>query len=81
MMLLEALSNFHLHTQAESMSISDTRRTFRIGGTLARVTTNAFVLSARQIAGEGKFDSFVGIISNTELNKFFHDDLPRRPKP
>jgi 2-methylisocitrate lyase-like PEP mutase family enzyme len=56
-------------------------RRVSIGGTLARVAVNAFVVSARQIAEEGKFDSFAGVISNAELNKFFHDDLPRRPKP
>jgi len=42
---------------------------------------NAFVQSAVQIAQEGKFDSFADVISNAELNKFFHDDLPRRSKP
>jgi 2-methylisocitrate lyase-like PEP mutase family enzyme len=56
-------------------------RRISVGGTLARVAMNAFVLSARQIAQEGKFDTFADVISNAELNKFFHDDLPRRPKP
>jgi hypothetical protein len=51
-----------------------------VGGTLARVAMHAFVQSARQILQEGKFDSFGGVISNAELNKFFHDDLPHRPK-
>jgi 2-methylisocitrate lyase-like PEP mutase family enzyme len=54
-------------------------RRISVGGTLARVAMHAFVQSARQIA-EGKFDSFAGVISNAELNKFFHEDLPRRPK-
>ena len=27
------------------------------------------------------FDSFGGVISNPELNKFFHDDRARRQKP
>jgi 2-methylisocitrate lyase-like PEP mutase family enzyme len=55
-------------------------RRISVGGTLARVAMNAFVLSARQIAREGKFDSFADVISNAELNKFFHEDLPRRSK-
>jgi len=56
-------------------------RRISVGGTLARVAMNAFILSARQIAQDGKFDSFADVISNAELNKFFHDDLPRHPKP
>ncbi len=55
-------------------------RRISVGGTLARVAMHAFIQSARQIAQDGKFDSFAGITSNAELNKFFHDDLPRRPK-
>jgi 2-methylisocitrate lyase-like PEP mutase family enzyme len=55
-------------------------RRISVGGTLARVAMHAFIQSARQIAQEGKFDSFAGIVSNAELNKFFHDDLSRRPK-
>jgi 2-methylisocitrate lyase-like PEP mutase family enzyme len=55
-------------------------RRISVGGTLARVAMHAFIQSARQIAQEGKFDSFAGVISNAELNKFFHDDLPHRPK-
>jgi hypothetical protein len=35
---------------------------------------DAFIKSARAIATEGKFDSFAGITSNAELNKFFGDD-------
>jgi 2-methylisocitrate lyase-like PEP mutase family enzyme len=56
-------------------------RRISVGGTLARVAMHAFIQSARQIAQEGKFDSFAGIVSNAELNKFFHDDLAKRPKP
>jgi 2-methylisocitrate lyase-like PEP mutase family enzyme len=55
-------------------------RRISVGGTLARVAMNAFIKSAREIATEGKFDSFAGVLSNAELNKFFHDDFPRRPK-
>ena len=56
-------------------------RRISVGGTLARVAMHAFINSAREIANEGKFDSFAGVMSNAELNKFFHDDFPRRPKP
>ncbi len=55
-------------------------RRISVGGTLARVAMHAFIQSARQIMQDGKFDSFAGITSNAELNKFFHDDLSRRPK-
>ena len=46
-------------------------RRISVGGTLARVAMNAFIKSATEIAKQGKFDSFAGIISNAELNKFF----------
>ena len=49
-------------------------RRISVGGTLARVAMDAFIKSAGAIATEGKFDSFAGIISNQELNKFFADD-------
>ncbi len=56
-------------------------RRISVGGTLSRVAMHAFIQAARQIAQDGSFDSFAGVVSNAELNKFFHDDLPRRPKP
>ena len=56
-------------------------RRISVGGTLARVAMHAFVKSARAIAEQGTFDSFGGVISNPELNKFFHDDRARRQKP
>jgi 2-methylisocitrate lyase-like PEP mutase family enzyme len=56
-------------------------RRISVGGTLARVAMNAFIKSAREIADAGKFDSFAGVISNAELNSFFHDDFAKRPKP
>ncbi len=49
-------------------------RRISVGGTLARVAMDAFIKSARAIANEGKFDSFAGVVSNPELNKFFSDD-------
>jgi len=56
-------------------------RRISAGGTLARVAMNAFIKSATEIANEGKFDSFAGVITNPELNKFFADDRVRRSKP
>jgi 2-methylisocitrate lyase-like PEP mutase family enzyme len=53
-------------------------RRISIGGTLARVAMQAFVKSAREIATEGKFDSFAGGLSNAELNRFFSDDRTKR---
>lgn len=55
-------------------------RRISVGGTMARVAMHAFVQSARQIMQDGKFNSFAGVVTNAELNKFFHDDLQRRPK-
>ncbi|MGH6663507.1 MAG: isocitrate lyase/PEP mutase family protein [Pseudolabrys sp.] len=54
-------------------------RRISVGGTLARVAMNAFIKSARDIAHDGKFDSFAGVLPNAELNAFFHDDYARRP--
>jgi 2-methylisocitrate lyase-like PEP mutase family enzyme len=56
-------------------------RRISVGGTLARVAMNAFIKSAREITEQGKFDSFADVVSNAELNAFFRDDFPRRPKP
>ena len=55
-------------------------RRISVGGTLARVAMHAFIKSAREIAEQGTFDSFAGVIPNAELNTFLHGDLPRRPK-
>ena len=49
-------------------------RRISVGGTLARVAMNAFIKSAREIAEAGAFDSFAGVVSNAELNKFFGED-------
>jgi 2-methylisocitrate lyase-like PEP mutase family enzyme len=53
-------------------------RRISVGGTLARVAMNAFIKSAREIATEGKFDSFSGVVTNAELNKLFSDDRTKR---
>ncbi|MFN3655977.1 MAG: oxaloacetate decarboxylase [Pseudolabrys sp.] len=53
-------------------------RRISVGGTLARVAMHAFIKSARAIAEDGTFDSFAGVMSNAELNAFFHDDRAGR---
>jgi 2-methylisocitrate lyase-like PEP mutase family enzyme len=52
-------------------------RRISVGGSLARVATHAFVNAASQIAKEGRFDAFDGLITNAELNKFFGEDRRR----
>jgi 2-methylisocitrate lyase-like PEP mutase family enzyme len=56
-------------------------RRISVGGTLARAAMHAFIKSARSIVEQGTFDSFAGVVSNAELNAFFHEDRRRRPKP
>jgi 2-methylisocitrate lyase-like PEP mutase family enzyme len=67
-----------LNSSAFGFTVSDLAgmgvRRISVGGTLSRVAMDAFIKSARAIAGEGKFDSFSGVVSNAELNKFFGDD-------
>jgi 2-methylisocitrate lyase-like PEP mutase family enzyme len=53
-------------------------RRISIGGTLARVAWTAVLRSAREIAEQGRFDSFAGSITNAELNAFFSADRSRR---
>ena len=56
-------------------------RRISVGGTLARAAWTAFVRSAREIADQGRFDSFAGVMSNAELNEFFAADLAKRSRP
>jgi len=49
-------------------------RRISVGGSLARVAMHAFIRVATEIAKEGKFDGFDGLITNAELNKFFSED-------
>ena len=41
---------------------------------LARVAMHAFVKTATEIAQQGTFDGFDGLVSNQELNAFFAAD-------
>jgi 2-methylisocitrate lyase-like PEP mutase family enzyme len=52
-------------------------RRISVGGTLARVAWTAVTQSARQIAETGKFDSFAGVMPNSELNALFRADRRR----
>ena len=54
-------------------------RRISVGGSLARVATHAFIRVATEIAREGKFDGFAGLVSNADLNKFFNDDRNASP--
>jgi 2-methylisocitrate lyase-like PEP mutase family enzyme len=49
-------------------------RRISVGGSLARVAMHAFIKVATEIARDGKFDGFAGLISNAELNQFFAAD-------
>ena len=49
-------------------------RRISVGGSLARAAMHAFIRTATEIAKDGKFDGFAGLIGNPELNKFFRED-------
>ncbi len=49
-------------------------RRISVGGSLARVAMHAFIRTATEIAKDGKFDGFAGLITNADLNKFFSED-------
>ena len=46
-------------------------RRISVGGSLARVAMQAFIRTATEIATDGKFDGFAGLMSNAELDKAF----------
>jgi 2-methylisocitrate lyase-like PEP mutase family enzyme len=52
-------------------------RRISVGGSLARVAMHAFIRVATEIAKDGKFSGFDGLITNQELNKFFSEDRKR----
>jgi 2-methylisocitrate lyase-like PEP mutase family enzyme len=73
--------NFLMAT-ATNFSVSDLAvlgvRRISTGGTLARVAWTAFMRSAREMAGQGRFESFNGVMPNAELNALFGADRARR---
>ena len=71
-----------LNSGAFGFTVSDLTalgvRRISVGGTLSRVAMHAFIKAAREIAEHGSFDSFAGVMTNAELNKFFAEDRKRR---
>jgi 2-methylisocitrate lyase-like PEP mutase family enzyme len=67
-----------LNSGALGFTVSDLAamgvRRISVGGSLARVAMHAFIKTATEIAKDGKFDGFAGLISNQELNVFFSED-------
>jgi 2-methylisocitrate lyase-like PEP mutase family enzyme len=67
-----------LNSGAFGFTVSDLAamgvRRISVGGSLARVAMHAFIKTATEIAKDGKFDGFAGLITNQELNKFFAED-------
>ena len=67
-----------LNSGAFGFTVSDLAamgvRRISVGGSLARVAMHAFMRAATEIAQDGKFDGFAGLIGNAELNKFFAED-------
>jgi len=67
-----------LNSGAFGFTVSDLAamgvRRISVGGSLARVAMQAFIRTATEVAKDGKFDGFAGLISNPELNKFFSED-------
>jgi 2-methylisocitrate lyase-like PEP mutase family enzyme len=54
-------------------------RRISVGGALARAAWGGFIRAARSISERGRFDGFADAAPHAELNKFFRDDLKRRP--
>jgi 2-methylisocitrate lyase-like PEP mutase family enzyme len=54
-------------------------RRISVGSALSRVTWGAFMHAAREIAEQGRFDSFAAGVSNADLNALFRDDMKKRP--
>jgi 2-methylisocitrate lyase-like PEP mutase family enzyme len=71
-----------LNSGAFGFTVSDIAgmgvRRISVGGSLARVAMHAFIRTATEIAKEGKFDGFDGLIGNAELNTFFSEDRKKR---
>ena len=74
-----------LNSGAFGFTVSDLAamgvRRISVGGSLARVAMHAFVRVATEIARDGKFDGFAGLIGNPELNQFFSADRKKDASP
>jgi 2-methylisocitrate lyase-like PEP mutase family enzyme len=54
-------------------------RRISVGSALSRVTWGAFMHAAKEIAEQGRFDSFATGVPNADLNALFRDDMKKRP--
>jgi 2-methylisocitrate lyase-like PEP mutase family enzyme len=53
-------------------------RRISVGSALSRLVWGAFMRSAKEIAEEGRFDSFAGGVPNADLNALFRNDMKTR---
>jgi len=53
-------------------------RRISVGGALARVAWTATMAVAKQIAEEGRFGGFAGLVTHGDLGKLFAEDMQRR---
>jgi 2-methylisocitrate lyase-like PEP mutase family enzyme len=67
------LNGWALGLTVSDLAVLGVRR-ISVGGSLARVAMHGFIRAATEIAQDGKFDSFAGLITNPELNAFFAAD-------
>jgi 2-methylisocitrate lyase-like PEP mutase family enzyme len=74
-----------LNSGAFGFTVSDLAamgvRRISVGGSLARVAMHAFIRVATEIARDGKFDGFSGLIGNPELNQFFSAEQKKDASP
>lgn len=76
---LNFLNSGNFGFTVENLAAMGVRR-ISLGGTPARVAFSAFANSAKEILEKGAFTSFDGVMSNSELNKFFAADRKQRGK-
>ena len=73
-----------LMVNATNFSVNDLTgmsvRRISTGGTMARTAWNGFIRAAREIAEQGTFKNFEGVVPNAELNAFFREDVKKRAK-
>ncbi len=71
-----------LNSGAFGFTVSDLAamgvRRISVGGSLSRVAMQAFINVATEIAKDGRFDGFAGLVTNAELNAFFGEDRKKQ---
>jgi len=74
----------YLNSGAFGFTVSDLAglgvRRISVGGSLARVAMQAFIRTATEIAKDGKFDGFAGLMSNAEIDKAFAGGREKPPQ-